>query len=170
MRDIAVSVKYPPELSVDFPWFFLRFSKISLKILHCFISYESTKNPYKFCRESPEYPCRIRAENSLQFLRGFTFHLQPKYPPSPGIPCWIRVILPAKEEVLHAPAVQIWAQNSTILPQNNHLIVCHSSIMNWLQNTLWELKYILSISGSYKGALTFNAERVSCDLFVMVKY
>ena len=32
------------------------------------------------------------------------------------------------EEVLHAPTVQIWALNSTILTPNYLLIVCHSSI------------------------------------------
>ena len=44
------------------------------------------------------------------------------------------------EEVLHAPAVQIWAQISTILTPNNLLIVCHSSITNWSQNILLEFK------------------------------
>ena len=44
------------------------------------------------------------------------------------------------EEVLHAPTVQISAQNSTILTPNNLLIVCHSSIMNWSQNILLEFK------------------------------
>ena len=77
---------------------------ILLKIRHCFISYESAKNPYEFCRESPENPWRINAEISLQFPRGFSFHSQPKFfrgfpstkdAPSPGIPCRIRVILPA---------------------------------------------------------------------------
>ena len=37
------------------------------------------------------------------------------------------------EEVLHAPTVQIWAQNSTILTPNNLLIVCYSTITNWSQ-------------------------------------
>ena len=60
----------------------LNFSLISLKILHdfsweslgillkirrCFISYESTKNPYEFCRESPKNPWRINTEISPQF-------------------------------------------------------------------------------------------------------
>ena len=40
------------------------------------------------------------------------------------------------EEVHHAPTVQIWAQNSTILPPNTLLIVWHSSNTNWSQNTL----------------------------------
>ena len=43
------------------------------------------------------------------------------------------------EEVLHAPTVQIWAQNPTILPTNN-LIVCHSSITNCSHNPLSKLK------------------------------
>ena len=44
------------------------------------------------------------------------------------------------EQLLHAPPVQIWAQNSTILTPNNLLIVCHSSITNWSQNSLLEFK------------------------------
>ena len=52
---------------------------ILLKILHCFISYESTKNPYEFCRESPENLGRTNVEISPQFPRGFSFHSQPKF-------------------------------------------------------------------------------------------
>ena len=44
------------------------------------------------------------------------------------------------EEVLHAPTVQIWAQNSTISTPNNLLIVCHSSITNWSQNIFSEFE------------------------------
>ena len=44
------------------------------------------------------------------------------------------------EPVLPTPSVQIWAQNSTILPPNNLLVVRHSSIMSWSQNTLTEFK------------------------------
>ena len=100
MREVAVSLKFPADFSVDFPWESL---SIPPKIIHWFISYESTKYPYKFCRKSSENPWRIHAKNSPQFLRGFSFHLQPrfrrrfpsKYLSSPGIPRRICVILPA---------------------------------------------------------------------------
>ena len=100
MREVAVSLKFPPDFSVDFPWESL---SIPLKIIHWFISYECTKYPHKFCRESSENTWRIHAENSPQFPCGFSFHIQPKFPrrfpsnysPSRGIPCRICVILPA---------------------------------------------------------------------------
>ena len=104
MTDTAISLKFHPDFSVDFPWCHLRISEDSLKIWNWFISHESAKNPYKFCRESPGYPQGINIKNPPQFPRGFSFYLQPKfprgfpstmYPPSPGIPCRIRVILPA---------------------------------------------------------------------------
>ena len=71
------------------------------------------------------------------------------------------------EEVLHAPTVQVWAQNTTILPPNNLLAVFHSSITNWSQNTLSKLKVNFPISGRYAGILSFNYERVFYDQFVM---
>ena len=71
------------------------------------------------------------------------------------------------EEVLHAPTVQVWAQNSTIWPINNLLIVCHSCITNWSQNTLSEFK--LKNARNYRiwEKFTCNFERVFCDQFVM---
>ena len=59
------------------------------------------------------------------------------------------------EEVLHAPTVQIWAQNSTILTPNNILIVCHSSITNWSQNIFFR-------NGDN---FPLNSERVFFDRF-----
>ena len=104
MRDTAISLKFPPDFSVDFPWFLLIISEDSPGICDWFISYESTKSPHKFCRESQGNPQRINTENSPQFPRGFSFQFQPKftrgfpspmYPPSPGIPRRICVMLPA---------------------------------------------------------------------------
>ena len=74
------------------------------------------------------------------------------------------------EEVLHAPTVQIWAQNSTILTPNNLLIVCHSSITNWSQNTFFRNGGNFPISGCYTSTLTLNSERVFCDQFVMEEW
>ena len=53
------------------------------------------------------------------------------------------------------------------LTPNNLLIVCHSSITNWSQNTFSELNVVFSVSGSWAGTLNFNSERVFCDRFVM---
>ena len=105
MRDTAISLKFPPDFSVDFPWFLLRISEDSPENLQLiYLLWIHQKNPHKFCREFPGNPQRINMEYSPQFPRGFSFHLQPKlprgflstmYPPSPGIPRKIRMILPA---------------------------------------------------------------------------
>ena len=136
--DIAVSLKFPPDFSVDFPWFLLRTSRDSPKIIHCFISYKSTKNPYKFCRESPGIPWRISMENSPRFPRGFSFHLQPKFPR--GFPSTkhlhrrIRVILPVGVTIveLHNCLSSVYAcficqrqqQNNT--EQQEHVFYQHA--------------------------------------------
>ena len=47
------------------------------------MSNESTKNPYKFCRESPENPQRINMENSLNFHVDSRFTDNPNFPQNP---------------------------------------------------------------------------------------
>ena len=73
------------------------------------------------------------------------------------------------DKILHAPSVQIWAQNSIILPQNNLLIVCHSSITNLSpQNAISELKLnICPQNYQIWEKITCNFESVFCDQFVM---
>ena len=110
MRDIfSKSLKFLPDFSVDSTWISWESLGILLKIRHCFISYESTENPYEFCRDSLENPWRINADISPQYPCGFSFHWQPKIlrgfpstkdPPSPGIPYRIHVILPAGNRVI----------------------------------------------------------------------
>ena len=72
------------------------------------------------------------------------------------------------EEVFHAPTVQIWVQNSNILPQNNLLIVCHSSIMSWSHNTCKELN--VNHPCNYRIWKKIICDRVICDQFVMEEY
>ena len=70
------------------------------------------------------------------------------------------------EQLLHAPTVQIWAQNSIILTPNNLLTVCHSSITNWSQKTFFRNGGNFPISGCYASTLTLNSERVFYEQFV----
>ena len=106
-RFICNIPKISPWFLWRFPWLLLRISEPTLEILHCFISYAFTKLPYNPYREYTNISWGIHVENSLQFLRGFSFHLQPKFPcgfpsikqpPSLEIPRRIRVILPAQFE------------------------------------------------------------------------
>mgnify|MGYP001796542806 CR=1 FL=1 len=135
-----------PYIAYDFSW---ESPRIPLKILHCFISYESTKNPYKFCRESPGNPWRIHTEISPRFPRGFSFHLQPKfprgfsstkYPPSPGIPRRIRVIFPAgkgkyvwQKSLKWVAFPQTWVANLQIVWQWVNVLQTHLSGQKWVK-------------------------------------
>ena len=99
MRDTAISLKFLSDISVDIQWFLLKIFK------------DSPENWPKIHQKSlwilqgiSGKSQRINVENSPQFPRRFSFHLQPKflrgfpstvYPPSPEIPRRIRVILPA---------------------------------------------------------------------------
>ena len=76
------------------------------------------------------------------------------------------------EEVLHVPTVQICVQNSTILTPNNLLIVFHSSITNWSQNTIFRNGGYSPISGCYASTLTLNSWQAGglCKLCVIVMF
>ena len=76
------------------------------------------------------------------------------------------------EEVLHVPTVQICVQNSTILTPNNLLIVFHSSITNWSQNTIFRNGGNFPISGCYTSTLTLNSWQAGglCKVCVTVMF
>ena len=74
------------------------------------------------------------------------------------------------EQLLHAPTVQIWTWNSTILIPNNLLIVCHSSITNCSQKTFFRNGGTFPISGCYTSTLTLNSESVLYEQFVMEEW
>ena len=52
---------------------------------------------------------------------------------------------------------------STISTPNNLLIVCHSSITNWSQNTFFRNGGNFPICGWYRSTLTLNSKRMFCD-------
>ena len=84
MRDISVSFTFPPDFSVDFPWFILN------------ISEDSPYNPplfYPLCRRR-----RIHGQNSPQFPHGFLFHVRPKLPRGYPPPCCTNIALMYSEK------------------------------------------------------------------------
>ena len=80
------------------------------------------------------------------------------------------LLLITSEGVLHAPTVQIRAQNSTILTPNKFLIVCHSTITNLSHNTFFRYNGNFPISGCYASTIKLNAKRVFCDQFMMEEW